>query len=55
MLATLPDIDTALMVLMGLGHSAYLGKKLILTTSPAINQLAGMETATCSKPSSDFR
>lgn len=35
-LATLPDIDTALMVLMGLGHGAYLGKKLVLTTSPAI-------------------
>ena len=32
----LPDIDPALMVLMGLGHGAYLGKKLILTTTPAI-------------------
>jgi hypothetical protein len=41
MLATLPDIDTALMVLMGLGHGAYLGKKLILTTSPAITNWRG--------------
>jgi len=26
---SLPDIDSALMVLMGLGHGAYLGKKLV--------------------------
>jgi hypothetical protein len=25
----LPNIDSALMVLMGLGHGAYLGKKLV--------------------------
>jgi hypothetical protein len=27
--SSLPDIDSALMVLMGLGHGAYLGKKLV--------------------------
>src|SRR5215469_6464668 len=33
---SLPDIDPALMVLMGLGHSAYLARKLIVTTAPTI-------------------
>jgi hypothetical protein len=33
----LPDIDNSLMVLMGLGHGAYLGKKL---TSQDVTQLA---------------
>jgi hypothetical protein len=28
----LPDIDAALMLLMGLGHGAYLGNKLVLAT-----------------------
>jgi hypothetical protein len=34
--SSLPDIDSALMVLMGLGHGAYLGKKLVTqdTTAP---------------------
>ena len=32
-LPQLPDIDTALMVLMGLGQGAYLGKKLVTTTT----------------------
>lgn len=32
----LPDIDTALMVLMGLGQGAYLGKKLVTTTVPRL-------------------
>jgi hypothetical protein len=36
---SLPDIDPALMVLMGLGHGAYLGKKLIVTTAPTILKL----------------
>jgi hypothetical protein len=30
----LPDIDPSLMILMGIGHAGYLGKKLV-TTSPA--------------------
>jgi hypothetical protein len=29
----LPDIDGAIMVLMGLGHGAYVGKKLVTTDS----------------------
>jgi len=33
-LTSLPDIDTALMVLMGLGHGAYVGKKAATTTPP---------------------
>lgn len=33
----LPDIDKNLMVLMGLGHSAYLGKKLTEKTPPSGN------------------
>ena len=32
----LPDIDTALLVLMGLGHGAYLGKKLVTTDVPRL-------------------
>lgn len=38
-LDALPDIDQALMVLMGLGHGTYLGKKLIVNTSPTIMSL----------------
>jgi hypothetical protein len=34
--AGLPDIDGALMVLMGLGHGAYLGKKLVTTDTPRL-------------------
>lgn len=34
---TLPDIDTSLMVLMGLGQGAYLAKKIITTNTPAIS------------------
>lgn len=33
----LPDIDKNLMVLMGLGHSAYIGKKLTEKTPPSGN------------------
>lgn len=36
----LPDIDEALMVLMGLGHGAYIGKKLVTTTTPRLTGLA---------------
>src|SRR5579859_8102944 len=32
----LPDIDGALMVLLGLGHGAYIGKKLVTTDTPQI-------------------
>jgi len=32
----LPDIDNALMVLMGIGQGAYLAKKVTVTTAPAI-------------------
>jgi hypothetical protein len=35
----LPDIDTALMVLMGLGQGAYLAKKLITTSTPTISKI----------------
>lgn len=36
----LPDIDSALMVLMGLGQGAYLGKKLVTTTVPRLTGLS---------------
>lgn len=36
----LPDIDPALMVLMGLGHGAYLGKKLVTTSTPRLTGLS---------------
>jgi hypothetical protein len=39
-LMELPDIDQALMVLMGLGQGAYLGKKLVTTTTPRLNGLS---------------
>jgi hypothetical protein len=32
----LPDIDQSLMVLMGLGQAAYLGNKLVATTTPRL-------------------
>jgi hypothetical protein len=32
----LPDIDASLMVLMGLGHGAYVGKKLVTTDTPQL-------------------
>jgi hypothetical protein len=35
----LPDIDAALMVLMGLGQGAYLGKKLVTTDTPGVTGL----------------
>jgi hypothetical protein len=35
----LPDIDTSLMVLMGLGHAAYLTKKAIAANTPAITNV----------------
>jgi hypothetical protein len=36
----LPDIDASLMVLMGLGQGAYLGKKLVATTTPRLTGLS---------------
>jgi hypothetical protein len=36
---TMPDIDAALMVLMGLGQGAYLGKKLVTTDTPGVTGL----------------
>jgi hypothetical protein len=36
----LPDIDAALMVLMGLGQGAYLGKKLVTTSTPRLTGLS---------------
>lgn len=35
----LPDIDAALMVLMGLGQGAYLGNKLVTTTTPFLTNI----------------
>jgi IPT/TIG domain len=35
----LPDIDTPLMVLMGLGQGAYIGKKLTTTSTPRLGEL----------------
>lgn len=37
--SVLPNIDTSLMVLMGLGHAAYLAKMMIATTTPAITDV----------------
>jgi hypothetical protein len=39
-LAKLPDVDGALMVLMGLGHGAYLGKKLTTSDQPRLSGLS---------------
>lgn len=36
--SSLPDIDSALMVLMGLGHGAYIGKKLVTQDTPSTTQ-----------------
>jgi IPT/TIG domain len=36
----LPDIDASLMVLMGLGQGAYIGKKLVTTTTPRLGDLS---------------
>ena len=38
----LPDIDTALMVLMGLSQGAYLGKKAVSTVASMAPQIAGL-------------
>jgi hypothetical protein len=38
----LPDIDGALMVLLGLGHGAYIGKKLVTTDTPQILSLTAL-------------
>ena len=35
----LPDIDATLMVLMGLGQGAYIGKKLTTTSTPRLGEL----------------
>lgn len=40
----LPDIDAALMVLMGLGQGAYLGKKLVSTDVPRITAVSSQQT-----------
>ncbi len=48
--AKLPDIDTALMVLMGLGQGAYLAKKIIVNTTPAIT---GVKPSTA-RPGTDI-
>ena len=40
----LPDIDAALMVLMGLGQGAYLGKKLVSTDVPRITAVSSQST-----------
>ncbi|MGH9761014.1 MAG: IPT/TIG domain-containing protein, partial [Blastocatellia bacterium] len=37
---SLPDIDPALMVLMGLGQGAYLGKKLVTTSTPRLTGIS---------------
>lgn len=37
---TLPDINDALMVLMGLGQGAYLGKKLVLAPTPRLTGIS---------------
>jgi hypothetical protein len=42
---TLPDIEPAFLVLMGLGQGAYLGKKLTTTTTP---RLTGLSPASAS-------
>ena len=42
----LPDIAPALMVLIGLGNAAYLGKKLVTTDTPALTALALEKTGT---------
>jgi hypothetical protein len=39
----LPDIDPTLMVLMGLGQGAYLGKKLVTATTPRLTGLSPAE------------
>ena len=36
-LLELPDIDPALMVLMGLGQGAYIGRKLVTATTPRLS------------------
>jgi hypothetical protein len=36
----LPDIDPVLMVLMGVGQAAYLGKKLTTSTTPGLSSLS---------------
>jgi hypothetical protein len=41
----LPDIDAALMVLMGLGQGAYLGKKLVSTDVARITAVTSQKTA----------
>jgi hypothetical protein len=37
--AQLPDIDSSLLVLMGISQGGYLGKKLVTTTTPLLNTL----------------
>lgn len=44
-LDALPDIDAALMVLMGLGQGAYLGNKLVTTTTPFLTDVDPKQAA----------
>ena len=46
----LPDIDAALMVLMGLGQGAYLGKKLVTTSTPRLSGISPSVVAAGSSP-----
>lgn len=42
----LPDIDAALMVLMGLSHGAYLGKKVVTVDTPRVTGVSAVTSAT---------
>jgi IPT/TIG domain len=46
----LPDIDNSLMVLMGLGHGAYLGKKLTSQNVPSLTSLTSNTAPLVSLP-----
>ena len=46
---SLPDIAPAMMVLIGLGNAAYLGKKLVTTDTPVLTALAVDRTPTFSE------
>ncbi len=46
----LPDIDNSLMVLMGLGHGAYLGKKLTSQDVPSLTSLGPNAAALANLP-----
>lgn len=46
----LPDIDAALMVLMGLGQGAYLGKKSVTTSTPRLSGVSPSVVAAGTTP-----